>query len=429
MEYLWIEGGQPISGRLRPAGNKNAALPVLAATLLTEEPVRLRNLPAIRDVEVMLQILEHLGAEVRRLGPHEVEIRGRAIHRRFVPRALASQIRASVLVAGPLLAREGEVELAPPGGDVIGRRRLDTHLLAFQALGAHAEVNRTLTLRAPQGLRGAEIFMDEASVTGTENAIMAAVLAEGETVIHNAASEPHVQELCRLLNRMGAKIEGIGTNTLRIQGVPSLGGTEHEIGPDYIEAGSWIALAAVTGGDLWLEGVRPWELRMTRLVFGRLGVVWEEGEDWIHVPPDQPLEIQPDLGGAIPKVDDGPWPAFPADLMSIALVLATQSRGTVLFFEKMFESRLYFVDKLISMGAQIILCDPHRAVVIGPSRLRGEELESPDIRAGMALLIAALCAEGESVIRNVRQIDRGYERIDERLRALGARVERRREDG
>ncbi len=425
MERFVIEGGYPLRGEIYPSGNKNAALPILAATLLTDEPVVLHNVPYIRDVQAMLQLLSDLGVTVERWGPHSWRLTARDTHKAALDPEISGQIRASILLAGPLLARCAQVELPPPGGDVIGRRRLDTHFLALQALGACSDANhRRYILSAPQGLRGSDIFLDEASVTATENAIMAAVTAPGQTALRNAASEPHVQDLCRFLNTLGAEIEGIGSNQLFITGVERLHGGEFTIGPDHIEVGSFIALAAATGSEITIRDAAPEHQRMTQLVFGRMGVCWRvQGRD-IHVPGDQRLEVVNDLGGSIPKIDDGPWPAFPADLISIAVVLGTQARGTVLIHEKMYESRLFFVDKLIAMGARIVLCDPHRTVVVGPAALHGEEMESPDIRAGMALVTAALCAQGTSVIRNVRQIDRGYERLEERLQSLGARIVR-----
>ncbi|MBA3359851.1 MAG: UDP-N-acetylglucosamine 1-carboxyvinyltransferase [Thermoleophilaceae bacterium] len=425
MEKFVIQGGQPLSGTLLPAGNKNAALPILAATLLTEEEVLLRNVPRIRDVEAMLDLLRGLGATVDRREDDSVVICTADVSHTDLDVRLSERIRASFLLAGPLLARFGRADMPPPGGDVIGRRRLDPHLDAFRALGATVETSRgSYVLTAPDGLRACDFFMDEPSVMATENALMAAALTPGSTVIHNAASEPHVQDLARLLLQMGARIEGIGSNVLVVHGAQSLGGADHTIGPDYIEVASFIALAACTGGELRIKDVVPSDLRMTRLAFERLGCRIEyEGND-VVVPPNQELRVKDDEGDAISKIEDGPWPAFPADLTSIALAMATQADGMVLIFEKMFENRLFFVDKLVSMGARILLCDPHRAVVSGPSRLHGERMESPDIRAGMALLIAALCAEGRSEIGNVRQIDRGYERIDERLRGLGARIER-----
>lgn len=423
MDELIIEGGVPLRGTLTPSGNKNAALPALAACLLTDEPVILHNLPDIQDVHTMLDLLADIGVQVERLDTRSWRLQAREIRLPPFAREKFRRIRGSILLAGPLLARMGWVEIPPPGGDVIGRRRVDTHFLAFQGLGAEVDVNDLFRLNARQ-LRGADILLDEASVTGTENAVMAAVLAKGTTVLRNAASEPHVQDLCHLLNGMGARIEGIGSNVLTIHGVDRLGGGEFTIGPDHIEVGSYIALAAMTRGELRIRNAAPHHLRMIRHVFSRLGVeIQVDGED-VVVPAEQPLEVVPDIGGAIPTIADAPWPAFPADLMSIAIVLATQTTGTVLFHEKMFESRLYFVDKLIFMGARIVLCDPHRCVVQGPSQLQGDILVSPDIRAGMALVGAALCAKGQSIIRNVEQIDRGYERVEEKLRSLGARIER-----
>lgn len=423
MEKLLIEGGHRVSGTLVPSGNKNAALPLLAACVLTDQPVVLHNMPDIGDIHTMADILADIGADVEQLSPHAWRIHARRVRTNELSPDLFSRIRGSITLAGPLLARTGAVYMPPPGGDVIGRRRVDTHFLALRALGA--EIDSDLSFRLKSScLRGADILLDEASVTGTENAIMASVLAEGTTTIRNAACEPHVQDLCHMLCQFGARMDGIGSNTLTIHGVDRLGGGEFSVGPDYMEVGSYIALAAVTGGELLIKGAAPEHLRMVGLVFGRLGVQFEVRGDDVFVPAGQPLTITPDVGGAIPTVKDAPWPAFPADLMSIAIVVASQARGTVLVHEKMFESRLYFVDQLIAMGARIILCDPHRCVVQGPSRLHGEEVHSPDIRAGMALLIAALCAEGQSLIRNIGQIDRGYERIEEKLTSLGARVRR-----
>jgi UDP-N-acetylglucosamine 1-carboxyvinyltransferase len=421
-----IEGGRPLSGTVVPAGNKNGALPALAASLLTDQEVVVRNVPRIGDVETMLALLERLGVRVEWREDHVVALQADKLTGSEVDRVLSERIRASFLCTGPLLARLGRVQMPPPGGDVIGRRRLDPHLDAFRALGAVVESTRSAyTIVAPRGgLRACDFFMDEPSVMGTENALMAAALTPGTTVIHNAASEPHVQDLARMLLQMGAKIEGIGSNVLIIEGQAELGGAEYTIGPDYIEVGSFVALAAVTGGELRIKDVNPDDLRMTRIIFERLGCRMEFDGDDLIVPSGQRLRVENDEGDAIAKIDDGPWPAFPADLTSIALALATQSEGLVLIFEKMFENRLFFVDKLVTMGARVLLCDPHRAVVSGPSRLHGEKMESPDIRAGMAMLIAALCAEGRSEIGNIRQIDRGYERIDERLRALGAQIER-----
>jgi UDP-N-acetylglucosamine 1-carboxyvinyltransferase len=416
-----IEGGHPLSGRVRASGNKNGALPILAACLLTDEPVTLANLPRIRDVETMMGLLASLGADVEWIGPNEARIQAQEISHEPDDH-LASRIRASFLLAGPLLARLGRASVPPPGGDVIGRRRLDPHMHAFAELGATLDLNGRYELSGR--LRGAHIHLDEASVMATENAVMAAALAPGRTMISNAASEPHVQDLCRFLAALGAKIEGIGSNVLHIAGVERLFGGSHGIAPEHIEVGSFIGMAAVTGGDITIDGVAPEDLWPILPVLRRLGIEVEVGDDWLRVPPDQQLVIVDDLGGAIPKVEDGPWPAFPADLTSIAVVVATQARGTVLIFEKMFESRLFFVDKLVSMGARIILCDPHRVVVTGPAPLYGQRMSSPDIRAGMAMVIAALCAEGTSTIGDAYQIDKGYERIDDRLRRLGAHIER-----
>jgi UDP-N-acetylglucosamine 1-carboxyvinyltransferase len=424
MEKFVIEGGNPLSGTIEPAGNKNAALPTLAACLLTDEPVVVRNVPRIRDIQAMLDLLAALGVAVQWLDENVVALDASAVEAGEIDVDLSRRIRASFLVAGPLLARFGRVHLPPPGGDVIGRRRLDPHLDAFRALGADVEANRFYSLNAPNGLTACNFLMDEPSVMATENALMAAALAPGATVIHNAACEPHVQDLARMLVQMGAHIEGIGSNVLVVHGRKSLQGADYTIGPDYIEIASFIALAAVTGGSLRVKGASARDLRMTQLVFGKLGCRMDFDAGDVVVPPGQRLEIQSDAGDAVPKVEDGPWPAFPADLTSIALALATQADGMVLIFEKMFENRLFFVDKLVSMGARVLLCDPHRAVVSGPSSLHGGHMESPDIRAGMAMLIAALCADGTSEIGNIGQIDRGYERIDERLRALGAQIER-----
>jgi len=422
-EAFVIEGARPLNGSIRAAGNKNAALPIIAASLLTDEPITLTNVPSITDVETMLELVADLGVDVEARGGGELRIQAAEVTKRELDEELCSRIRASVLLAGPLLARCGEAIVPPPGGDVIGRRRLDTHIHAFTKLGAEVHANRRYRMRA-DALVGADLFLDEASVTGTENAIMAAVQARGETVIGNAASEPHVQDLCRFLVSLGAEIEGIGSNVLRIRGVDRLHGGSWRICPDHIEVASFMGLAAVTEGDIVIEDVVPEQLSAIWPGFERLGVTWEVGDSWVRVPDGQELAVRDDIGSQIPKIEDGPWPAFPADLTSIALAVATQARGTVLIFEKMFENRLFFVDKLVNMGARIILCDPHRAVVNGPSRLYGERMESPDIRAGMAMLIASLCAEGTSTIGNIGQIDRGYERIDERLRALGASIER-----
>jgi UDP-N-acetylglucosamine 1-carboxyvinyltransferase len=425
MEKFVIEGGAPLSGTVLPAGNKNAALPILAACVLTEDEVVLRNVPRIRDVEAMLQLLRDLGVRVEWRGANEIVLCAADVERTAVDREQAGFIRASFLVAGPLLARFGTALMPPPGGDVIGRRRLDPHVDAFRALGATCEYGRDISITAPNGgLQAGDVFMDEPSVMATENALMAAALTPGATVVHNAACEPHVQDLARMLVKMGADIQGIGSNLLTVNGVERLRGCEHEVGPDHIEIASFMALAGVTGGELRIQACRPTDLYMIRLVFERLGLRSEVDGDDVVVPGDQRLSIRRDVGEHKAKVQDGPWPAFPADLTSIAVALATQSEGSVLIHEWMFENRLIFTDKLVLMGADVTLCDPHRAIVEGPRRLRGEKLDSPDIRAGMAMLIAALCAEGRSEIGNVRQIDRGYERIDERLRDLGAHIER-----
>jgi UDP-N-acetylglucosamine 1-carboxyvinyltransferase len=426
MEKFVIQGGVPLSGTITPAGNKNGALPILASTLLTDEEVVVSNVPRIGDVEAMLALLRDLGARAEWTGDNEVAIRADGVSRTGVDRALSERIRASFLLAGPLLARYGRALMPPPGGDVIGRRRLDPHLDAFLALGAEIEHGRDILLTAPRGLTACDFLMDEPSVMATENALMAAAITPGSTVIRNAASEPHVQDLARMLMAMGAVIDGIGSNVMTVHGVERLRGCHHSVAPDHIEIGSFMALAGVTGGELLIKDVIAEDLRMLRLVFARLGLETELRNDDrdVLVPGGQKLVIRDDAGGYQPKVEDGPWPAFPADLTSIAVALATQSEGSVIIHEKMFENRLFFTDKLQLMGAGITICDPHRVIVVGPRRLRGERVESPDIRAGMAMLIAALCADGTTEIGNIRQIDRGYERIDERLRLLGARIER-----
>ncbi len=422
IEYI-VEGGHKLAGSITPSGNKNAALPIIAAALLTDEPVELTNVPRIRDVEALVQLLVSLGAEADWTGQNTLRIHARDIRPASLDPDLCSRIRASILLAGPVLARCGEVVLPPPGGDVIGRRRLDSHFLALRQLGAEISMNGSYVFKA-QKLKGADVFLDEPSVTATENALCAAVAAEGTTILSNAASEPHVQDLAHFLVGMGASIEGIGTNCLTVHGGRPLHGTSHRIGPDHIEVASLIGLAAVTDSDLRIVDAGVQHLRSTLMAFERLGVHCEIDGNDLLVPPDQAKRVEPDFGGHVPKIEDQPWPAFPADAMSIAIVTATQCDGMVLMFEKMFESRMFFVDKLIAMGARIVLCDPHRAVISGPSKLKAARLESPDIRAGMAMLIAAMGAEGTSTINNAQQIERGYERIDERLNAIGARIRR-----
>jgi len=426
VEKFIIEGRVPLSGTIAPAGNKNGALPILAACLLTDDEVVLRNVPRISDVEAMMMLLGGIGARVQWRGPSEVLVDCSTVHTTEVDRELADRIRASFLLAGPLLARFGGARMPPPGGDGIGRRRLDPHLDAFRALGAVVDAKREdIVLTAPPlGLSPCDFLMDEPSVMATENALMAAALTRGPTVIRNAASEPHVQDLARILVSMGAPIDGIGSNVMTVHGQPSLRGCTHEVAPDHIEVGSLMALAGVTGGELVINDTRPDDLRMIRLVFERLGLRSEVHGSDVIVPGNQRLVIRNDAGDHIPKVEDGPWPAFPADLTSIALALATQAEGSVLIHEKMFENRLFFTDKLVMMGASVMICDPHRAIVHGRRPLRGGRVDSPDIRAGMAMLIAALCADGVTEIGNIRHIDRGYERIDERLRDLGARITR-----
>ncbi len=424
MEKFIIEGGIPLKGELTPAGNKNAALPILAATLLTDEAVVLHNVPNIRDVNDMRKLIASLGVEIQELGKNSWRVQARQVRPADLDPDLCRRIRASILLAGPMTARAGGLRLSPPGGDVIGRRRVDTHILALRALGAQVHYQRAFEFKARRRLKGADILLDEASVTATENAIMAAVTARGTTILRNAASEPHVQELCHMLNTLGARIRGIGSNTLYIEGVEALHGGEFTIGPDYLEVVSFIGAAVVTRGEIRIRQAAPQYLEMIRFVFHRLGVDWVvEGED-IFVPARQRLRIQPDLGNAIPEIKTNIWPAFPTDLTSIAITIATQARGNVLFHDWMYPGRMYFTDKLVAMGAQIVLCDPHRVIVSGPTKLYGEKVESPDIRAGMALLLAALAAQGQSTIRNIGQIDRGYENVDGKLRALGAHIER-----
>jgi len=427
MDKFIINGGIPLHGEVTPGGNKNAALPLLAACLLTEEPVTLRNVPEIQDVKIMGELIRSLGVEIEKPEPTTWHIHAREIHPAALDPDLCRKIRASILLAGPMVAKVGELQLPPPGGDVIGRRRVDTHLLALEKLGADICYDRAFIFKA-NGLKGADILLDETSVTATENAIMASVLARGTSTIRNAASEPHIQDLCHLLNAMGAQISNIGSNTLNIEGVPALHGADYEIGADYLEVISFVGAAAVTRGEITIKNAGVQYLDMIRLVFERLGVVWEERGNDLYVPSEQKLMIEPDLGGAIPTINVMPWPAFPTDLMSIAIVAATQSRGTVLFHDWMYPSRMFFTDKLVAMGAQIVLCDPHRCIVQGPTPLSAEKMESPDIRAGMALVLASLSARGKSTIRNVNQIDRGYEKVDEKLRKLGADIVRSTEE-
>jgi len=418
-----VEGGHPLAGTIRPSGNKNAALPIIAAALLTDEPVHLDNVPRIADVETLVDLVQSVGASTEWTARNALTIHAKEVRAASLDPKLCARIRASILLAGPLLARCGEVRLPPPGGDVIGRRRVDTHFLALQQLGATADVRDGYWLSA-RSLRGADVFLDEPSVTATENALIAATAATGTTHLRNAASEPHVQDLAHFLVALGATVEGIGTNAMTVRGGGSLHGARHTIGPDHIEVGSFLGLAAVTCSALRIAGAGVDHLRAVLMGFERLGVECRVDGDDLIVPAEQARHIRSDLGGAVPKIEDQPWPAFPADLMSIAIVTATQCRGLILMHEKMFESRMFFVDKLIGMGARIVLCDPHRALVAGPSELRASTVESPDIRAGMAILLAALCARGTSTINNVGQIDRGYERIDERLNALGAEIRR-----
>jgi UDP-N-acetylglucosamine 1-carboxyvinyltransferase len=426
MDKFIIEGGYPLHGEITPSGNKNAALPLLAACLLTTEPVILHNVPAIVDVQTMRKLLESLGVNFTDLDRHTWKIQATEVHPANLDPDLCRRIRASILLAGPMTARIGELRLPPPGGDVIGRRRVDTHMLALTGLGAEVHYDRTFHFKAKR-LKGADLLLDQASVLATENAILAAVTAEGETTIRNAASEPHIQELCHFLNVLGGRIENIGSNTLKINGVTALHGGEYTIGPDYLEVISFVGAAVVTRSSIRIRQAGVKNLDMIKLVLGRMGVTWEtEGDDLI-VPENQHLEVEPDLGGAIPEISVMPWPSFPTDLMSIAIVIATQSQGSILFHDWMYPSRMFFTDKLVGMGAHIVLCDPHRCIVQGPSRLYYEKMESPDIRAGMALVLAALSAQGTSIIRNVGQIDRGYEQVDQKLAALGAHIQRQRE--
>ncbi|MEO7997586.1 MAG: UDP-N-acetylglucosamine 1-carboxyvinyltransferase [Gemmatimonadaceae bacterium] len=418
-----VEGGQRLSGTIRPAGNKNAALPIVAAALLCDEPVVLSNVPRIRDMETLVELIRTTGTECIWTADNVLRIHAREVRSGDLDPALCARIRASILLAAPLLARCGTVTLSPPGGDVIGRRRLDTHFHVLHALGAEYELGEKFTFRT-KGLVGADVFLDEPSVTATENALVAAVAAKGTTILRNAASEPHVQDLANFLVAMGAQIEGIGSNVYTIHGGRALHGAAHTIGPDHIEVGSFIGLAAVTKSTLRIADAGVRHLRSMLMGFERLGISCQIDGDDLIVPAEQSRLIQSDLGGHVPKLEDQPWPAFPADVMSIAIVTATQCEGMILMHEKMFESRMFFVDKLVAMGARIVLCDPHRAIVSGPTRLRGNTVESPDIRAGMAMLLAALCADGVSTINNAGQIERGYEHIEARLGALGARIKR-----
>ncbi len=423
MSRFVIRGGQRLSGDITASGSKNAVLPMLAACLLTDEEVVLENVPAIRDVDSMLDILRYLGAEVARDGS-TLRVRAASIRENEIPRELGEKTRTSVLMVGPLLSRTGQVRVAAPGGDMIGRRRLDSHFYGLQGLGVQVDVDK-LEFHQEGRLQGTVLFFDEASVTATEHIMLVATLAEGTTTLRNAASEPHVQDLARLLIRMGAEIEGVGTNTLTIHGVERLRGGRHRVISDHIEVGSYLAIAAATGGGLTVRDTTRGHYWMMHRVFERFGLHLNLETDHIELPAGQLPRIQPDAGSMTPRIDDGPWPQFPSDMMSSMLVLATQAEGTVLFFEKMFESRMYFVDPLIQMGANIIVCDPHRVIVTGPSRLRGLTVRSPDIRAGMGLLMAALCAEGQpSVVQNADIIDRGYERVEEKLQSLGADIVR-----
>lgn len=425
MTALRVNGARPLHGTVWAAGNKNAALPLIAAALLTDEPVRLENVPDIGDVRVMLDLVAAAGVTVtwdRAAG--SLLLSAASVTSDELPGELYASLRAGILLAAPLLVRRGAAVMAPPGGDVIGRRRLDAHVEGLAALGVVAETDGVLRFRAPHGLHGADVFLPEASVTATEQVIMAAAAAQGTTVIRNAACEPHVQDLARLVAAMGAGVEGIGSNCLRVTGARCLHGTSLRISSDYTEAGSFLALGAATHGDVTVRGVEPDHYRMIARTFRRLGVELEIGPDAVRVRAEQSLQVAPELAGGMPVIDDGVWPQFPSDLMSVAIVLATQVHGTVLFFEKLYESRMYFVDRLVAMGANAVICDPHRAVISGPSRLHGILLQSPDIRAGIALLGAALCARGQSLIRNAESIDRGYERIEEKLCSLGADVER-----
>ena len=427
MSKFLITGGNPLNGTITASGNKNAALKLLPACLLTEEPIILHNIPNIQDVNNTILILRDLGAEVSDLGNGSWRIHAKNVTKTELDPLLAGRTRASFVFAGPMLGRMGQIQLPVPGGDVIGGRPLDTHVQAFRSLGVQVDYGRrgVFEMQALQ-LRGANMLLAEASVTATENTIMAAVLAKGETVINNAASEPHVRDLCDFLNQLGAQIAGTGTNRLIIKGVEYLSGGEFTIGADFMEVGSFIGATAVTGGEVRINNADPQNLGMIRLVYEKLGVHWlVEGND-IIIPPAQPMCIESAVGGRVPQVKPMPWPGFPPDLMSIAVVIATQSNGSILLHDWMYESRFFFVDNLVFMGASIVLCDPHRVLVQGPSHLYASPhgVPSPDIRAGMAMVLAALCAEGTSTIHNIQQIDRGYESIEEKLQTLGAQIKR-----
>jgi len=432
-EAFQIRGGKKLSGEITPQGAKNEALQILCAVLLTSEPVRISNIPDIKDVNRLIEILQDFGVKVIKNGKGDFTFQADNIYFDYIKskefRKDGAKLRGSVMLLGPMLARFGEAYMPTPGGDKIGRRRLDTHFQGFVELGAEFNFNEEesfYTLTAKE-LNGKFILLEEASVTGTANIIMAAVLAKGTTQIYNAACEPYLQQLCKMLNRMGAKITGIGSNLLTIEGVESLRGTEHVLLPDMVEIGSWIGLAAMTKSEITIKNVNWEQLGIIPDTFRKLGIKLERKGDDIYIPSQENYKIQKFIDGSILTVSDAPWPGFTPDLLSIILVVATQAKGSVLVHQKMFESRLFFVDKLIDMGAQIILCDPHRATVIGLNHetpLRGTTLISPDIRAGNALLIAALSAEGKSIIHNIEQIDRGYEDIEGRLKAIGADIER-----
>ncbi len=425
MQQFIIEGGRPLTGTMRARGNKNAATKMLPACLLTDEPVLLHNVPDIVDVHVEIEMMRQLGAEVCWTGPATLRVHAREVRHTELDADLATRIRASVVFPGALLGRRGAAVLPLPGGDLIGERRLDTHIVALRQLGVQVEFDgRALHMRANE-LRGAEILLPEASVTATENLILAAVLARGRTVLNNAAGEPHIQDLCRMLNALGAKIEGAGSNRIAITGVTRLRGGEARVGADFMEVGSFIGAAVVTGGELLIQDADPGYLDMIAMVFGRLGVHWEVRGADLFVPGKQSLTVVPDMGGRIPVIKAQPWPGFPPDLMSIALVVATCSAGAVLFHDWMYESRFFFTDNLTRMGARITLLDPHRVLVQGPTVFRAANyISSPDIRAGMAMLLAALAARGVTRIANIQQIDRGYERVEETLNSLGARISR-----